>query len=97
MENLKASIYANDSLGKEFMKKIGFNMSQMLISCYYDNKNCDVSDLKEFTSYDRGNCLRFNYGINETKLKTTSQTGQYYGLRLELFSGFDGKENTFLD
>lgn len=79
------------------MKKLGFNLNETIVSCQYDKKNCSSSDLKEFTSYDRGNCFRFNYGGVEAKLKTSSQTGQYYGLRLELFSGFDGKKNIFLN
>ena len=88
LANIKSSIYANTSLGESFMKSIGFSLSDMLISCTYNQNTCSSSNFTSFTTYDRGNCFMFNF--NTTDIKTTTQTGQYYGLTLELFSSFDG-------
>ena len=89
LRNIKASIYANSSLGATFMNQIGFTLDNMLLTCVYANQpTCSSSDFQSFTSYDRGNCFTFN--ANTSNISTLSQTGQYYGLRLELFSGSDG-------
>ena len=42
----------------------------------------------QFTTYDRGNCYMFN--SNTSSIKTSMQSGPFYGLQLELFAGFDG-------
>ena len=72
------------------MSQIGFTLDNMLLSCLYANQiTCKSSDFKSYTSFDRGNCFTFNADISN--ITTSSQTGQYYGLQLELFGGFDGK------
>ena len=90
LKSIKSSIYADSSLGESFMSQIGFTLDNMLLSCLYANQiTCKSSDFKSYTSFDRGNCFTFNADISN--ITTSSQTGQYYGLQLELFGGFDGK------
>ena len=71
------------------MQNISFDLQPMLISCVYNGVKCDSSDFIQFTTYDRGNCYMFN--SNTSKIETSTQSGQFYGLQLELFAGFDGK------
>jgi len=85
---IKTSIYANSSLGKSFMQNISFQLSDMLLSCVYNGISCDSSNFIEFTTYDRGNCYMFN--SNTSSIKTSTQSGPFFGLQLELFAGFDG-------
>ena len=92
----KASIYANSSLGSSLMKEIGFDLKDMLISCYYNDTECDLTDFKLITTYYQGNCYIFNYKLNaSTTLKTASKTGRFTGLKLELFGGFSSKNYRF--
>ena len=72
------------------MKKIGFDLNDTMLSCLYDNSECNTTYFWEFTSYDKGNCWTFN-SVYFKNILHASQTGQYYGLKLELFTGFDGK------
>ena len=85
---IKSSIYANSSLGKSFMQSISFQLSDMLLSCTYNGNACDSSNFIQFTTYDRGNCYMFN--SNTSSIKTSMQSGPFYGLQIELFAGFDG-------
>ena len=71
------------------MKNISFSLDNMLLSCLYNENSCNSSDFIQFTSYDRGNCFMFN--SNTTSIQTSTQSGPFYGLQLELFGGFDGK------
>ncbi len=88
MASIKSSIYANSSLGPVFMKNISFSLDSMLLSCYYDGSKCNSSNFIVYTTYDRGNCYIFN--SNASNVKTTIQSGPFYGLQIELFAGFDG-------
>ncbi len=90
---IKNSIYANSSLGKSFMQNISFQLSDMLLSCVYNGISCDSSNFIEFTTYDRGNCYMFN--SNTSSIKTSTQSGPFSGLQLELFAGFDGNIHFF--
>ncbi len=93
LDFLKSSIYANPSLGESFMKKISFDIGDILISCFYNKIECNSSHFTSFTSYDRGNCFMFNFG--NSSIRNSSHTGQYHGLKLELFAGFDSKMKRF--
>ena len=88
MAGIKSSFYSNNSLGKSFMQNISFQLSDMLLSCVYNGISCDSSNFIQFTTYDRGNCYMFN--SNTSSIKTSMQSGPFYGLQLELFAGFDG-------
>ena len=71
------------------MQNISFSLGSMLLSCYYDGTQCNSSDFTQFTTFDRGNCYMFN--ADTSNIKTSMQSGSFYGLQLELFAGFDGK------
>jgi len=88
-DSFKASIYANKSLGEDFMQKVGFDLNDTLLSCVYSNSECDSSNFWEFTTYDRGNCWSFN-SIHYNSTLIINESGQFFGLTLELFTGFDG-------
>ena len=95
IDGLKASIYANASLGEEFMSEIGFDLNETLLSCVYNKIRCDASFFTPFTSFDQGNCWTFN-SVNFNAMLTTGQPGKYYGLTVELFTGFNGKLNMIM-
>ena len=95
LSTVKASIFANRSLGPSFMQNISFSLTDMLLSCYYDGDECNSSSFIQFTSYDRGNCYSFN--LNTSNIQTSAQSGPFYGLQLELFGGFDGKIYSILN
>ena len=86
LDELKASIY-NSS--QSLMKELSFDIDDILLTCYFNKIACNSSHFTRFTSYDRGNCFMFNFVA--TNARTSSHTGQYYGLKLELFAGFDSK------
>ena len=89
LKSIKTSIYANVSLGPTFMNKIGFDLSDMLISCYYNDTECNSTDFYLQTTYNQGNCYVFNFKTSATvELKQSSKTGRFTGLQLELFGGF---------
>ena len=71
------------------MEKIGFDLNDTLLSCYFDNNECDSTFFTKFTSFDQGNCWTFN-PVSYASVLYTSQTGKYFGLTVELFTGFDG-------
>ena len=86
LDKLKASIYkSNQSL----MNELSFDIDDILLTCYFNKITCNSSHFTRLTSYDRGNCFMFNFVT--TNAKTSSHTGKYYGLKLELFAGFDSK------
>jgi hypothetical protein len=88
---IKTSIYANSLLGKSFMQNISFHLSDMLLSCVYNGISCNSSNFIQFTTYDRGNCYMFN--SNTSSIRTSMQSGPFFGLQLELFAGFDGNKH----
>lgn len=74
----------------------GFFLSQMLISCYYNNKKCDASDFYFYHDYFYGSCFSFNNGLSNNASNDTSEkipiknatvSGWTNGLQLELFVG----------
>ena len=73
---------------KELFDKIPHNLSLILFNCSFRNKKCTVNDFKKYRNYFYGNCFRFNWDLND--LKMVNRPGLKYGLRLELFTGFDG-------
>ncbi len=76
------------------MSIVSFNLTKMLLSCWYGGYQCGANDFDLFTTYELGNCYVFNFnsniGVNNKTLRKASQTGKMYGLSLELFNGVDG-------
>ena len=99
---LKASVVSNKSLSQAEIRKLGYSLESMMISCSYNNIKCDVSNFSMFHSYQYGNCFTFNgiTDLNGTKIeaKRTSKSGRRSSLVLELFienSGFILKNKIF--
>ena len=94
---IKNTIYTNPLYGKNFMKTLSFDLTSMLISCWFGGSKCNTTDFDSYVTYDKGNCYIYNFNSNGKSLKTSSQTGKAYGLQLELFNGFDGIKHIFKD
>jgi hypothetical protein len=85
------AIFNSPNFSKPFRKLVGYQIEDMLISCYFNYKPCYSTDFTYFYSEMYGNCYTFNGGVdgNGTTLpiKTVSSNGLFYGLTLELFIG----------
>jgi hypothetical protein len=97
---MRTKINNNKFLTEESKKKIGFELKDMLISCYFNYQSCDTNDFKYLYDPLYGNCYTFNKGVYDNgtsyEIKKLSITGPHYGLILELFLG-DPKVDTFND
>ena len=62
-------------------KSAGYQLKDMLISCYFNNVECNVTDFKWIFVFDYVNCYAFNAKGN----KFSGHDGFYYGLKLELY------------
>lgn len=91
---LKATVVADKSLNDTSLKKLGFTIESMIISCFYNGIQCSASDFTWFYSFEFGNCYTFNamYDSSGKKVasKTISKSGPSSGLKLELFTGIPG-------
>ena len=72
----------------ETKKKIGYQIEDILISCYYNSHKCSAEDFGYFYDPWRGNCYTFNSGLNGSDVKKVGcANGPFSGLILELFLG----------
>ena len=82
---------SHPSVSDGFRKSIGYNIEDMLISCYFNYNSCNASDFTYFYSPLYGNCYTFNGGVFENgstyPIKTVSSNGLFFGLTHELFIG----------
>ena len=73
------------------MKAISLNNNETIIKCVFNSEKCYSTDFEYYFSSFYGNCFRFNTGKDENgnpvSLKKITQSGDLYGLRLELFVG----------
>ena len=71
--------------------KFSFPLEKMLISCFYDQKNCSKDDFYPIRSSVFGMCYSFNYGkySNGTlaPVRKLKRSGMFNGLKLELYVG----------
>lgn len=76
-------------------KKLGYSIDQILISCYFSQKECTPEDFIWYYHPTYGNCYQFNSGFDQLSnlidLKTSGRTGLFLGLMLELFVGVPDK------
>jgi hypothetical protein len=66
-------------------KKYGFNLTDLLISCFFKSYPCEKNDFEPFYDYEYGNCFRFNGNLINTK--KTHANNPKGGLKLELYIG----------
>ena len=82
---LRKQINNDQSLTAAAKKALGFQIEDMLVSCYFNYKACNSSDFTYFYNPLYGNCYKFNYDASNPN--TISLPGLFYGLTLELFLG----------
>ena len=91
IENYRLRMFvSNDPAMTAALKKsVGFLIEDMLVSCYYNYKPCNASDLTYFYNQQYGNCYKFNGGKddngNSQSIKQSSISGYLNGLILEFF------------
>ena len=83
---LKASVTGDKSLSLQSLKDKGFAIEDMLVSCFFNNMECNTTDFKWKHSNEHGNCYTFNEDLTMPS-KTVSKAGPKYGLNLELYAG----------
>jgi hypothetical protein len=71
------------------LTRFGLKIDKMLLSCKYNRVTCSKSDFLQTWDNTYGVCYTFNSGFdaNKNPIRKTSQTGNYFGLALELVSG----------
>jgi hypothetical protein len=93
MNNIKnndtfdAFINILNNFTEEEKLKMGYNVSQVILSCSFNQENCNIS--QDFVAYfdsEYGVCYRFNSGFDQSghkvELKQTIYPGADYGLNL---------------
>ncbi len=89
---IKALALSNSKSDAAFVASLGWNISDFMISCFFNGLQCTPNDFYFWSSFEYGNCYTFNYASQSRGdgLKQTSKTGPDNGLSLELFAGFSG-------
>ena len=88
---LRLYVNNNANYTYERRKAMGFQIENMLISCYFNYLPCYATDFTYSYNPLYGNCYTFNaaYDSNGTakQIKTSTLSGYYNGLILEFFVG----------
>lgn len=56
----------NKTSSEDYLRSLGYDMKDMLLSCTYDMKNCTANDFDWYFDTIYGNCWKFNSGIFES-------------------------------
>ena len=89
-----------ESLGKSGLNLYvsGFNIQQMLLGCEFNGNPCSLDDFYVYHDFNYGNCYRFNGNdVANYRIKQTKKPGWQNGLRLELYTGDQGKQKKELN
>jgi hypothetical protein len=93
---IMANIFSDPNLNATSRQLFGWKMEEMLVNCYYNQKQCYADDFKWVDStYEYGNCYTFN--SNSSSPFKTSNSGLGSGLHLELYVGNDDDYANFID
>lgn len=88
---IQLSMSNNDNFTSSDKRKLGFELSDMMLTCRYNYDSCDLNDFTYFYNVMYGNCFTFNAGKSDNGSqipnKKLSVAGAQYGLTLELFLG----------
>ncbi|XP_077863988.1 uncharacterized protein LOC144349047 [Saccoglossus kowalevskii] len=68
------------------IRELGHQGEDLILQCTYDQRECGISDFHQFQDDVYGNCYTFNHGLDQNALKTASNTGSEFGLKLTLFT-----------
>jgi hypothetical protein len=81
-------------------KLLGWDIDEMLLSCYFNGNKCSSTDFTWFFNYDYGNCYTLNSGLdsygNASSLKQINNAGSGSALQIELFVGDDSSDSVFI-
>jgi hypothetical protein len=90
--HFRAKIIQNALSGAYTLTAMSFDISQMLISCRFQDSPCSANDFFQYYDFYYGICSRFNQGRdlfgNNTNISTVSMAGISHGLQLELYAGY---------
>ena len=88
-----ASIKNDKSLTVADKRKFGFEISYMLLTCFFNDKPCTANDFTWHYDFSYGNCFTFNSGYNSSGSKIPilkmNEPGSDRSFKLELFLGDD--------
>jgi hypothetical protein len=99
-EYFRAQLIKMTIKGQVAAINLGFDITQMLISCRFQDNDCSMNDFFQYYDYYYGLCYRFNQGrnidgfvINVTKV---GQVGVKYGLQMELYAGYAKGQESYI-
>ncbi|RNA31126.1 FMRFamide-activated amiloride-sensitive sodium channel isoform X1, partial [Brachionus plicatilis] len=96
---LRAYATSDKNLSSDDLKKKGFTIDTILVSCFYNNEECFAENFHWFRDNDFGNCYTFNdlFDGNNQKIESlkTSKSGSDNGLKMEIFVGVAGRQDLF--
>lgn len=79
-QQIKSTLQRQAEIGNRVnLRRNGFQLEEMLISCRFDLKPCTTADFEWFYSFDYGNCYRF--ASNQSAPRYVRMPGQNNGLR----------------
>ena len=84
MYNEKLYVINNKNLTDQERKSLGYELSNMLISCRLSYQKCNESDFTYFFHPFYGNCYTFNKAPDDS-IKKVSVTGPDFGKFLIIF------------
>jgi hypothetical protein len=89
--SIQATISSDSNLTSSSRRALGFEMSDMLLTCSYAQKACTENDFTHFFHPTFGNCFTFNKGFRDNgstmDIVESYVSGPDFGLSIELFLG----------
>jgi hypothetical protein len=85
---MKSSLLGDTTLNSSFIKDLGFNIDQFMISCSYSGQTCNSNSFTYFYDFQLGNCYTFNKANVTNSVRKTNKIGISNSLQLELFAAY---------
>ena len=91
---MATNVMVDNKITDDDKKALVHTLDDILLSCWFNRKPCSSKDFVWYFDRIFGNCFIFNSGFNETtgeKVDTKKSVlyGRSYGLKLELYVGFN--------
>jgi hypothetical protein len=90
---LAQSYAASPLMSDADKKRLGYDLSQMMLTCEFGGNSCSYADFEWTFDFEYGSCFAFNY--DSSKPKSVTRTGKADGLLLELYAGVPDHVKTF--